>query len=128
MKITLTNGNELTPIIVIGGNKYIQRESRDALTFVFPSSQGLTYIDEMFTPKNCESIVITDDESNTYIHKGYTIRSEITLKSVMVSEPTDTTDAVYEDRIFVTMGQRTDLENMIAEQSAALNALATGEG
>lgn len=127
MKIILADGTELSPILVMGERRYVQRESRDTLTFIFPESAGLEELDAIFTSENCESIKVLESDDSAYIHKGYTIRAELSKKSVQISEPTETTDAVYENRIFVSMSQRTDLENMVASNNAAINALANGE-
>ena len=35
MKIILSDGTELTPILVTGGPKYVQGANRDTLDFVF---------------------------------------------------------------------------------------------
>lgn len=128
MKIILTNGTELEPILVMGERRYVQRESRDTLTFVFPASAGLEALDALFTADACEHITIAESESAVYIHSGYTIRAELSLKPVQIVEPAGETEAVYEDRIFVSMAQRTDMETLVSETNAALNALATGEG
>lgn len=128
MKIILTNGAEYEPILVIGERRYIQRESRDTLTFVFPASAGLEELDGIFTAGACEHITIVESDSTSYIHNGYTIRAELSLKPVQTKEPTEESEAEYEDRIFVSMAQRTDMENLVSETNAAINALATGEG
>lgn len=128
MKIILVDGTELSPILVMGERRYVQRESRDTLTFIFPESAGLEVLDALFTAENCESMKQVGSDGTEYIHKGYTIRAELAKKPVQISEPTETADAVYENRIFVAMSQRTDLENMAASNYAAINALANGEG
>lgn len=127
MKIILYNQMELSPLVVIGERRYVQRESRDALTFVFQATVGLEELDELFTAVNCESITIMTDDGESYIYKGYTIRAELLLRPVELQPATDTTEAVYEDRIFVTMAERTVMESQVAEANAALNALAFGE-
>lgn len=128
MKIKLANGLELLPFIVMGEKRYVQRDRRDTLTFVFPASVGMASLDEVFTAENCESIEIFENENTAYTHKGYTIRAELSLMPVEIQPPTEDSEAVYEDRLFVSMAQRTEIENMAAEANAALNALAKGEG
>jgi hypothetical protein len=123
MKIKLANGMELFPIIVTGEKRYVQRDRRDTLTFVFPVSEGITALDEVFTAENCESITIFEGEDVSYIHKGYTIRAELALMPVEIEPPAEETEAVYEDRIFVSMSERTDLENQVSDVSTALNAM-----
>ena len=124
MKIILNN-TELTPINVIGGRKNVQGASRDTLTFVFPGDMDMAELDGIFTAKNCESITV-EDETGSYIHKGYTVRGELNKTTVCTAAETEETAAVYEDRIHVVMGQRTYAETKMAEMEEALNMILEG--
>lgn len=126
MKIILNNNAELTPISVIGGRKNVQGASRDTLTFVFPGDMDMAELDGIFTAANCESITVEDD-TGSFIHKGYTVRGELSKTSVCTVAETEETPAVYEDRINVVMGQRTYTEKQMAETQAQIVALLTGE-
>lgn len=128
MKVILANGTELTPIVITGGRRMIHGVNRDVLFFVFPTDVGMEYLDSAFTESTCENINIVGDDGSEAIHKGYTIRVGLNKEAVMVADSTPDTDAVYEDRITVSIGQRTYTETKLAEQQAALNALLTGEG
>lgn len=114
MNIKLSNGTELSPIMVTGGQKYVQGQSRDTLSFVFPATAGMETLDAAFTAENCESITIVGDDGTENIHKGYTIRAELSKASVETAPATESTPAVYEDRITVAMSQRTYAESQIA--------------
>lgn len=124
MKIILNN-NELSPINVIGGRKNVQGANRDTLTFVFPGDMDMAELDSIFTAKNCESITV-EDEIGSYIHKGYTVRGELSKANVYVANETEDAPAVYEDRINVVMGQRTYTEAKMAEMEEALNMILEG--
>ena len=124
MKIILNN-IELNPINVIGGRKNVQGENRDTLTFVFPADKNMAELDSIFTAKNCESITV-EGESGSYIHKGYTVRGELSKTTVRVSNETEDAPAVYEERIHVVMGQRTYAEAKMAETEEALNMILEG--
>lgn len=124
MKIILNNA-ELTPINVIGGRKNVQGASRDTLTFVFPGDMDMAELDGIFTAKNCESITV-EDETGSYIHKGYTVRGELSKVLVCTAAETEEAAAVYEDRINVVMGQRTYAETKMAEMEEALNMILEG--
>lgn len=126
MKIILNNNAELTPISVIGGRKNVQGASRDTLTFVFPGDMDMAELDGIFTAKNCESITV-EDETGSYIHKGYTVRGELNKTTVCVSVETEEAPAVYEERINVVMGQRTYTEKQMEYTQAQIAALLTGE-
>lgn len=125
MKIILNN-TELTPINVIGGRKNVQGANRDTLTFVFPGDMGMAELDSVFSAKNCESITV-EDAAGSYIHKGYTVRGELSKATVCVSAETEDAPASYEERINVVMGQRTYTEKQIEDMHAQIAALLTGE-
>ena len=126
MKTILTNGAELAPIIVMGERRYAHGASRDALTFVFPASEEITALDALFVAENCESVTIETNEGEIYVHKDYAVRVELVKKPVQIVEPTEETEAVYEDRIFVTMAQRTEQEKLTAEMSEAIELILSG--
>lgn len=124
MKIILNN-TEMTPINVVGGRKNVQGANRDTLTFVFPGDMDMAELDGIFTAANCESITV-EDETGSYIHKGYTVRGELSKASVCTAAETEESAAVYEDRINVVMGQRTYAETKMAEMEEALNMILEG--
>lgn len=123
MKIKLTNGAELNPIIVMGGSSQVQGARRDTLHFVFPATENMTTLDAAFTTANCESITIIGDDGSESIHKAYTIRAEMKKAPVEVAPATPESEAVVEERITVSMAQRTYAET----QLAALTVLLEGE-
>lgn len=124
MIIKFTNGVELNPISVIGEKRYIQGTSRDTLTFVFPVETSLDMIDALFTPANCAKIIIVEDENNTeYIHSGYSIRAELKREPIEIEPATDTTEAVYENRVTVSMSQLTYSEQQLAHLTEQSNML-----
>ena len=128
MKITLSNGAELAPLAVIGGNRIVYGVIRDALSFVFHEDEEMSDLDAVFTADNCNHITIVEDEGAAYIHNGYTIRHSVSKTLVEVKPATDEAEAVYENRVIVTMAQQTYTESQVVEMQSALNALAPGEG
>lgn len=128
MKIKLANGTELNPILVSGERRHIQNASRDTLCFIFPAETSLDELDGIFTPANCEKIVITDDNGEDYIHNAYTVRAELKRSPMEVTPATESEDAVYENRVIVTMAQRTYQESQMNEVQTAIAALAGMEG
>ena len=123
MKIILANGKELSPILVTGDPRHIQGASRDTLTFVFPSDVSMAAIDQAFTADACEHITIIGDDGSENIHTGYTIRAELSKAPVEVSAATAETDAVYEDRVTVSMAQRTYAESHLASLTDTVDVL-----
>ena len=118
MKIILANGVELEPIVATGSPSYVQGANRDTLSFVFAEDTGLEALDKAFTEEACESITVVESQNKSYIHKGYTIRAGLTKGSVAVSKGDTETDTVYENRITVTMAQRTYAETKLATLAA----------
>ena len=123
MKIVLANGVELTPYTVNGSNQFVQGAQRDVLSFVFPAEAGLASIDDAFTAEACETITIVADDGTEYIHKGYTIRGELKKASVVITLPTPESPAVEEDRIRLTMAQRTYAESQLVAVQKSTVAL-----
>lgn len=119
MNIKLSDGTELFPILVTGGQRYVQGQSRDTLGFVFPASESIEALDAAFAPENCETITINDGEKE-HIYKAYTVRAELKKESEEVSPATAETAAVYEDRITISMSQRTYLETQLAALQTAV--------
>lgn len=123
MKIRLTDGMELVPVAVTGGPRYVQGQSRDTLNFVFPASESMETLDAAFSAANCETITIQEDSGTENIHKAYTVRAALGKEPVEVTPVTAEAPAVYEERITVSMAQRTYIETQLAMlQAAALGA------
>lgn len=127
MKIILNNGKELSPILVTGGPRMVQGASRDTLSFIFPADVSMESIDVAFSAEACEKITIIGDDGSENIHTGYTIRAELSKASVEVTPATESEAAVFEDRITVSMSQRTYAESQLANMEVALAALAGKE-
>lgn len=126
MKIILSNGGELTPILVEGGKKIVQGATRDTLSFVFSADTSMDDLDAIFTAENCEQIAIVDGE-NEYIHKGYTVRAGLKREPVEIARENGEENAAYENRVFVSMSQRTYAESQMADMQATINTLLSGE-
>ena len=122
MKIILTDGTELNPIVATGGGRFVNGAKRDTLNFIFPEGTSLDELDALFTEANCETIKIVADETE-HIHSAYTIRAELSRTPMEVQAATETTEAVFENRVTVSMAQRTYAESQLAkltEQNAML--------
>lgn len=134
MKIILANGTVLSPISIVGEKRYVNGAHRDALCFVFPAETSLDEMDEIFSAENCAKITIIEpttvienevevETEIEHIHKGYAIRAELKREPMEVYPATAESDAVYENRVTVSMAQMTYAEQQltaIAEQNAVL--------
>lgn len=127
MKIILANGLELEPILVTGNKRTVQGANRDTLTFVFPEQVSLDEIDGVFSAENCESVKIGNDEGE-FVYNGYTIRAELKRTPTEVIVNKDTGEIAIENRVSVSMSERTYAETQMASMQAAMNALLKGEG
>lgn len=123
MKIKLTNGTELNPILVTGAQTNVQGAKRDTLTFVFPATESLEALDKAFSASACESITIIGDDGSEAIHKAYTIRARLEKAMVEVKPATAETEAVTEERITVAMAQRTYAETQLASLTDTVDVL-----
>ena len=113
MKIILANETELNPINVVGAKRTVQGATRDVLSFVFPADTSMDELDNVFTAENCEIIKVVHGDKE-YIHNAYAIRVELKREPVEIVKATDSTEAVYENRVVISMGQRTYTETQIA--------------
>lgn len=124
MRIKLTNGTELSPIVVTGEARQVQGAKRDVITFVFPETENIITLDEIFTAENCESISFLDDKGDVkHIYKGYAVRADLKKEAVVVTPETVDSEAVIENRIFVSMAQRTYAETQLASLTDTVDVL-----
>lgn len=134
MKIILTNGVELTPLAITGGKRYVNGAQRDTLSFAFSAKMRLDELDAIFGAENCAKITIVEpttviengvevETEIEHIHKGYTVRAELKREPVEIAPATAESEAVYENRVTVSMAQMTYAEQQLAalaEQNAVL--------
>ena len=123
MRIMLTNETELNPVSIYGGSREVQGAKRDTLYFVFPIEIGLDYLDSTFTSENCESITIIEDSGESFIHKGYTVRAELSKKNMIIDNTLEN-EPIHGYRLTVAMAQRTPSENQLKALQDAVDLMA----
>lgn len=124
MKLVLANGVELSPMTALGGPRLIQNQNRDTLSFIFnPNYTTLTELDSLFVPENCEILKVIDNSDFEYIYKGYTIRAELSKTTVQVSEDAETNEPIFEERITISMAQKTYLETQLNNLTETVDIL-----
>lgn len=126
MKIILANGLELEPILVTGSKRTVQGANRDTLTFVFPENVSLDEIDNVFSAENCESVKLVNDEGE-FVYNGYTIRAELKRTPTEVIVNKDTGEIAIENRVSVSMSERTYAETQMADMRESLELLLSGD-
>ena len=123
MLIIFANGTIQAPIMVTGASKHVQGSVRDVLTFVFPADESMATLDASFSESECETITIKGDDGSESVYKGYTIRTELKKAAVEVQPATADTEAVTEDRITVSIAQRTYAETRLASLTDTVDML-----
>ena len=123
MKIKLKNGTELTPILVTGNSTQVQGARRDTLNFIFRPTEDMAELEAEFTADNCETITIVGDNGSVSVKDCYTIRAKLEKSLVEVEPATPTTEAVVEERITVSMAQRTYAETQLASLTETVDVL-----
>lgn len=113
MTIKFADGSTCEPIIVSGEKQHIQGETRDALTFIFPAEVGLENIDVVFSATACETITVIEGDRE-YRYTGYTVRGTLAQEPVEVTHESAEAAATFENRIKITMGQRTYAETQLS--------------
>lgn len=114
MKILIA-GIEINVINVTGINTFIQGASRDTLEFQFSTTEtDFQTLQDTFTSENCKQIKIIDGE-NIHLHDNYTIRTELSLRPIVIEPETPTAAAVLENRYIVKICQMTYAEKMQEE-------------
>lgn len=128
MTIILANEQEVNPILVQGEKQYLFGQTRDVLSFVFPVDTSLDELDATFTEDNCATIKIMEGD-NEYIHSGYTLRANLKREPIEITPATPDNEAVVEQRVIVSMAQRTYSETKMIELEKKMAKLAamTGE-
>ena len=122
MKVTLADGTTYEAVNVTGEGSYLQGAQRDTLSFAFLKDKyTLAKLDKAFTAENCSKITLTDSNTEA-VHDNYTIRVSLTLAPVVIIPETSTAPAVTEERITVTMAQKTYLETQIEALTKKISA------
>jgi hypothetical protein len=80
-------------------------------------------LDAAFSAANCETIIILGDDGSENRYYAYTIRAEMKKASVEVIPATAETDAVCEERITISMAQRTYAESQLASLTETVDIL-----
>lgn len=122
MTIILANNQELTPLVALGAKRTVRGAQRDSLAFTFAATESMDELNNIFTTENCETITVVEGEAQ-YIYTGYTVRVELKREPKEIVAATESSEAVYEDRITVIMAQRTYQETQLIAMQAKIDEL-----
>lgn len=118
MKLRFNNNAELEVIQITGQPAMYNGMSRDSLAFIVAREQAtFEQLDAIFGDKEAtKKFYILDGAGNpASVHEDYSIRTSLELKNIKIAEETNDTPAVYEDRFFVNMAQKTYTEKLIEQ-------------
>ena len=117
--VVLTDGTMVPVLNVIGEKHTIQGARRDVLTFVMDGTITMDELDQIFNEANCERITIVEEDGQTQnVHYGYAIRAGLSKNPEMIQPESSGVPAVYENRVTVSMAQRTYAEAQLARLAA----------
>ena len=124
MQLKFSDGTTLDVLAVKGNPTYFQGAQRDALEIQI--DKGKTTFDALDAltgdPAKTGKLTIIDGDKQ-YQHDNYNLRTELALKPVVTAEATSTTPEQTEDRLCVTLAQKTYQELQIAELQGSVDAL-----
>jgi len=129
MQIKLNNGTAFDCFRASAKRENFQGSNRAMLEFYF--SEGVTTFDELNTlfsnAENTKAIEITDDSGNVSLFENYTIRAALRYTPFEVSPETDTSPAVTEMKLIVTLAQKTYNEFLTEQLQETVDALVLSE-
>ena len=123
MTIKLANGTILNPLVMRNGKTKLYGEDRRTLSFIFPSTEDISALDNAFSENACETITVTGNSGSESIYKEYTVRAEIKKAMTTLPRTSASEERRTEECITVTMAQRTYMETKFAELAAKVEAI-----
>ena len=125
MQIKFNDGTALDALAVKGKPTYFQGAQRDSLEIqIAKDKTTFDALDKLTVdPTKTGKLTIIDGDKQ-YEHDNYSIRTELALKPVEVTSATTDSPAVTENRLCVTLAQKTYAELQIAELQSSVDALA----
>ena len=111
MQIKMNNETTLEAMAVNGASRYFQGANRDSLEIQLEKGKyTLESLDALTgKPENTKRVTILDGESE-YIHDNYTLRAELSVRPVVVTENTSGAPAESEERVSIVLAQKTYAE------------------
>ena len=124
MQLKFSDGTTLDVLAVKGSPTYFQGAQRDALEIQIGKSKTTFDALDKLTgdPDKTGKLTIIDGDKQ-YQHDNYSLRTELALKPVVTAEATSTTPQQTEDRLCVTLAQKTYAELQIEELQSSVDAL-----
>lgn len=125
MQIKFIDGTLLECIKVDGFSKFYQNASRDTFEIhISPLKYTLEQVITLFSNEsNFKTMIFIADDGSEYVHSNYVICSEMSWRNVLLENATSTADETYENRIVVTLSQKSYAEVQAAIIQDTLDVL-----
>ena len=124
MQLKFSDGTTLDVLAVKGNPTYFQGAQRDALEIQIGKSKTTFDALDKLTGDPAKTVKLTIiDGDKQYQHDNYSLRVSLALKPVVTAEATADTPEQTEDRLCVTLAQKTYQELQIAELQSSVDAL-----
>ena len=111
MQIKFNDETTLDVVTINGTSRYFQGVNRDSLEIQLEKGKyTLESLDTLTgNSENTKKLTILDGESE-YIHDSYTLRAELSVRPVVVTENTSGAPAESEERVCIVLAQKTYAE------------------
>lgn len=124
IKFSDSAGTTLTVLAKNGQSTFFQGANRDSLEIQL-AKDATTFdaLDKLTADAaNTQKLTFIDGDKQ-YVHDNYCLRVSLALKTVVTAAATSTTPEQTEDRLCVTLAQKTYAELQIAQLQSSVDAL-----
>lgn len=124
IKFSDSAGTTLTVLDFKGNLINFQGANRDSLQIQLAKDAiSFDALDALTASQANTAKLITIDGSNQYVHDNYCLRVSLGLNPVIITPATSTSPAVTEERLCVTLAQKTYAELQTEQLQASVDAL-----
>ena len=124
MQLKFLDGTVLDVLAVNGKSTYFQGAQRDSLEIQIAKDKIAFDALDALTGNNANTAHLTlSDGDKQYVHDNYSLRASLALRPVEITPATADSPAVTEDRLVVTLAQKTYAELQAEQTAAAVDAL-----
>lgn len=128
LEVIFVNGTKLNPENITDTQVNLNGATRRAMEFMFSDeAYSLSQLEDVFTPANCERIVIADHgvpgaEVQTNVRDGYIVMGGIRTESRMVTPGDEENAPEYATFKLAVVAKRTYEENQMSALQAGVDA------
>jgi len=124
MQVKFNDVTALDVLAINGQSVYFQGAQRDSLEIQVDKSKITFDALDALTGDAAKTVKLTIlDGEHQYEHDNYSIRTELALKPVEVTQATADSPAVTENRLCATLAQKTYQEQQVEELQNAIDVL-----